>query len=245
MLIQEQVYGLPCGIHDSNYWFVILAAKIRVLVMYSWICLSQVTAGGEGSTRIWNANHLQETSCRELKLPEDSQVPRLVIVTSTGYYRYLVASQLGIIHGWSSHAQIWVSLFKDEGIGNGSVLDSDGRTIIFGTRTGAVFVFVSGPSSLELLATHQLEKTKIYSVHLVASQQQFMACLDNGRMLLMNILDGSESQPRAQFILPEGKQRWPSCVLATQNRFMMGDREGSFHLYSTEKEVGFEILRGR
>ena len=79
-----------------------------------------------------------------------------------------------------------------------------------------------------------------------------MACLDNGRMVLMNLLDGSsrESQPRAQFILPEGKQRWPSCVLATQNRFMMGDREGSFHLYSTEKEVCwlgffFTFLRGR
>lgn len=163
-----------------------------------------------------------------------------MIVTSTGYYRHLVASQLGIIYGWDSNAQIWVSLFQDEGLGNGSVLDSDGRTIIFGTRAGAVFVFASGPSSLELLATHQLEKTKIYSLHLVASQQQeFMACLDNGRLLLMNVLGGSESPPRAQFILPDGKQRWPSCVLATQNRFMMGDREGSFHLYSTEKEVGF------
>jgi hypothetical protein len=170
-----------------------------------------------------------------------------VIVTSTGYYRYLVSSQLGIIYGWNGHTQSWVSLFQDERLGNGSVLDSDGRTIIFGTPTGAVFVFISGPSSLELQATHQLEKSKIYSVHLVASQQQFMACLDNGRMVLMNLLDGSsrESQPRAQFILPEGKQRWPSCVLATQNRFMMGDREGSFHLYSTEKEVcwlGFFLL---
>ena len=162
-----------------------------------------------------------------------------MIVTSTGYYRYLVSSQLGIIYGWNSNAHSWVSLYQDERLGNGSVLDSDGRTIIFGTRTGAVFVFVSGPSSLELQATHQLEKLKIYSLHLVASQQQFMACLDNGRMVLMNILGGnSESQPSAQFILPEGKQRWPSCVLATQNRFMIGDREGSFHLYSTEKEVG-------
>ena len=39
-----------------------------------------------------------------------------------------------------------------------------------------------------------------------------------------------------------------SCVLATQNRFIMGDRE-SFHLYSTEEEVCwlsfFTLLRGR
>nr|CAH0107907.1 unnamed protein product [Daphnia galeata] len=213
----------------TSVWAAVWDSRLQLLV----------TAGGEGSTRIWNANHLQETSCRQLKLPEDSQVPRLVIVTSTGYYRYLVSSQLGIIYGWNGHTQSWVSLFQDDRLGNGSVLDSDGRTIIFGTPTGAVFVFISGPSSLELQATHQLEKSKIYSVHLVASQQQFMACLDNGRMVLMNLLDGSsrESQPRAQFILPEGKQRWPSCVLATQNRFMMGDREGSFHLYSTEKET--------
>ncbi|XP_046645596.1 WD repeat-containing protein 6-like [Daphnia pulicaria] len=223
----------------TSVWAAVWDSRLQLLV----------TAGGEGSTRIWNANHLQETSCRQLQLTEDGQVPRLVIVTSTGYYRHLVASQLGIIYGWDSHAQIWVSLFQDEGLGNGSVLDSDGRTIIFGTRTGAVFVFASGPSSLELLATHQLEKTKIYSLHLVASQQQeFMACLDNGRLLLMNVLGGSESPPRAQFILPDGKQRWPSCVLATQNRFMMGDREGSFHLYSTEKETplqSFSHIHGK
>lgn len=194
-----------------------------------------VTAGGDGSTRIWNVNHLQETTCRQLKLPEEGQVPRLVVVTSTGYYRYLVFSQQGIIYGWNTDTQLWTSLFQDERLGNGSVLDSDGRTVIFGTRTGAVFVFVSGPS-LELLTTHQLEKSKIYSVHLVASGQ-FMACLDNGRLLLLNIFDGNDSEPKTRFILPEGKQRWPSCILATQSRFMMGDREGSLHLYSTKKET--------
>lgn len=68
-----------------------------------------------------------------------------------------------------------------------------------------------------------------------------MACLDNGCMLLLNI-NGNDSEQKTRFILPEGKQRWPSCILATQDRFMMGDREGSLHLYSTEKEV---ILRGR
>ncbi|KAI9558766.1 hypothetical protein GHT06_015555 [Daphnia sinensis] len=194
-----------------------------------------VSAGGDGSTRIWNVNHLQETTCRQLKLPEEGQVPRLVVITSTGYYRYLVFSQQGIIYGWNTDTQLWTSLFQDERLGNGSVLDSDGRTVIFGTRTGAVFVFVSGPS-LDLLTTHQLEKSKIYSVHLVASGQ-FMACLDNGRLLLLNIFDGNDSEPETRFILPEGKQRWPSCILATQSRFMMGDREGSLHLYSTQKET--------
>ncbi len=148
---------------------------------------------------------------------------------------YLVASQLGTLYGWKSDTEDWVTLFQDDRLGSGSVLDTDGQTIIFGTRTGAVFVFVSGSfSSLDLLATHQLEGTKIYSVHLVASRQ-FIACLDNGRMVLMDTLTGNETLPR--FILPEGKQRWPSCVLATQNHFMIGDREGSFHLYSTENEV--------
>lgn len=69
-----------------------------------------------------------------------------------------------------------------------------------------------------------------------------MACLDNGRLLLLNIFDGNDSEPKTRFILPEGKQRWPSCILATQSRFMMGDREGSLHLYSTKKEV---VLWGR
>ena len=240
MPIQVLACGLPNGIADSNYWSVDYRIQF-LLVKLHWSIInfffSQVTAGGEGSTRIWNVNHLHETSCRQLKFPADfDQVPRLVAVTQAGY---LVASQLGALYGWKSASQDWVKLFQDDRLGNGSVLDTDGQTIIFGTRTGAVFLFVSGPSSsLELLATHQLEGSKIYSVHLVASRR-FIACLDNGRMLLMDRLTGNESLPR--FILPEGKQRWPTCVLATQNHFMIGDREGSFHLYSAENEVVFLV----
>ena len=186
---------------------------------------------------MWNASHLQETSCRQLKLPMDNHLPRLVAVTSAGY---LVASQQGVVYVWNIDSTgFWVPLFEDERLGNGSVLDTDGETIIFGTRSGAVFVFVSGPGpSLKLLVTHQLEVSKIYSVHLVASEQ-FVACLDGGRMVLMNLHTGSSL---ARFILPESKQRWPSCILATQNHFLMGDREGSFHLYSTEKEVNIFCL---
>lgn len=148
-----------------------------------------------------------------------------------------MSSQQGIIYAWKTDSQLWVSVFEDERLGSGSVMNSDGRMILFGTRTGTVFVFVCEPGpSLKLVATHQLEGLKIYSVHLVGCEQ-LMACLDGGRVVLINLVGDRQSQPTTGFILPEGKQRWPSCALATHNRFMIGDREGSLHLYSTEKEV--------
>lgn len=163
-----------------------------------------------------------------------SQIPRLVAITTAGYF---FSSQQGIIYGWDTDSQLWVSVFEDERLGSGSVLDSDDHKIIFGTPTGLVFVFLSEPGpSLKLLMTHKVEGVKIYSLHLVASEQM-IACLDNGRMVLMNLIGDGESQPSTRFVLPEGKQRWPSCILATHNRFMIGDREGSLHLYTAEKEV--------
>ena len=148
----------------------------------------------------------------------------------------MVTSQQGTIYGWNSQTQLWMTLFIDERLGNGSVCDSDDQTILFGTRTGAVLVFsTSTESFLELTTTHQLDGLKIYSVHLLGLKR-FIACLDNGRLQLMHLGEGSE--PSFRFILPESKQRWPSCaLLANRDHLLIGDRDGSLHLYTLNSEV--------
>lgn len=173
-----------------------------------------------------------------MKLSDDGHIPRLVVVTASGY---LVTSQQGIIYGWNSQTQLWVSLFSDERLGNGSVCDSDGQTIIFGTRTGAVMVFSSSPGpSLQLTLTHQFDGPKVYSVHLLGPKK-YIACLENGRLLLVNLQH--ESKPSARFTLPESKQRWPSCALLTnREHLMLGDREGSLHFYKLDTEVNERLI---
>ena len=187
----------------------------------------QVTGGGDGATRLWNEHHIHESPIHQLRIDDDHHTPCQVAITSAGY---VAVSRLGTVY-LRQHDR-WCPTYENELLGNGSVADSDGERIIFGTKAGSVFLFTAKHNQLVLYKMHQLEQSKIYSIHLV-DRHQFIACFDHGRLLLMD-LAGS---PSSRYVLPEAKQRWPSCVLATPNHLIIGDREGSLHLYSKQSEV--------
>lgn len=151
----------------------------------------------------------------------------------------MLVTQLGTLFIWQAESEQWLAMYENEFLGSGSVMDNDGERIAFGTRAGSVFLFTTtkDKNQLELEKTHQLEESKIYSVHLLGDRQ-LLACLDQGRLFIINSLP-HDSSSSMKFVLPEGKQRWPSCVLATLHHFLIGDRDGSLHLYSKENRVIF------
>lgn len=200
--------------------------------------LTKVTGGGDGATRIWNASQLEEVPCYRLQLPgDDLQVPRLVVI-ATGF---LTLTHQGAIYGRKPEAEEWIKLFQDDRLSPGSVMDFSGEILVFGTCSGAVFLFSCsvGPS-LELLNIKQLEQSKIYSVLLVGTDD-LLVSFDRGRIELLCLKRRHDPQLSARFVLPEGKQRWPSCALITQAALIVGDRDGSLHLYAREQQVGLLI----
>lgn len=198
-------------------------------VSVSFDCLFQVTGGGDGATRLWNEHHIHESPIHQLRIDDDDHTPCQVAITPAGY---VAVSRLGTLY--LRQQGRWCAMYENELLGSGCVADSDGERLIFGTKAGSVFLFAANGSGLLLEKMHQLERSKIYSVHLVG-RQQFIACFDQGKLLLMDSL--SSGSPSSRYVLPEAKQRWPSCVLATRHHLIIGDRDGSLHLYSKQSEV--------
>ena len=152
---------------------------------------------------------------------------------------YLSVTDQGAIYGWSPNDR-WIRLHQDQRLQNGCVMDVRGETIIFGTRLGAVLVFsmihsAATSVTLEVVDDQQLRQSKIFSIHLIGSNQ-FIVCFADGFMELRNIA-GAFQEATAQFVLPSAKQRWPSCARIINGAILIGDREGSLHLYSPGEQV--------
>ena len=190
----------------------------------------QVTGGGDGSIRLWNIDRLLEASSRQLTFRDASEIPRLIAISEG----YLSITTQGVIHGWREN-ESWVELYRDERLGSGCVMSVKEDTVIFGTKTGTVFIFSTSSLSLKLVDIRQLDQSKIFSIHLMGTNQ-FAVCFADGLMELLDI-DGGCGKPAAQFLLPLAKQRWPSCVYSAKGAILVGDREGSLHLYSLRQKV--------
>lgn len=189
-----------------------------------------MSGGGDGATRIWSGNQLEEITSRPLQLAGIDQIPRLVAIMKG----YVALTQQGVVYGRKPESDEWIKLFQDDRLKGGSVMDSDGRRVIIGTPSGVVFIFsISEELMIQDDVTLQLEGSKIYSALLVGSDQ-FLVSFDQGRMELRKL---SHPETKAFFILPEGKQRWPGCALVTDQAAIIGDREGSLHLYSIGQET--------
>jgi len=191
---------------------------------------SLVTGGGDGSIRLWNIDRLLEASSRQLTFRDASEIPRLIAISEG----YLSITTQGVIHGWREN-ESWVELYRDERLGSGCVMSVKEDTVIFGTKTGTVFIFSTSSLSLKLVDIRQLDQSKIFSIHLMGTNQ-FAVCFADGLMELLDI-DGGCGKPAAQFLLPLAKQRWPSCVYSAKGAILVGDREGSLHLYSLRQKV--------
>ena len=194
-----------------------------------------MSGGGDGATRIWNASRLRDIQSRPLPLAQSDQVPRLVAAVGTGY---LIQTHQGVIFSRKMDSEEWVQLLHDERLLHGSVMDTDGdRTVIFGTRNGTVLILsIDAEMTIEQQKVVQLEESKIFSAHLVGNGQ-FLVCFDRGRLELRDLSPGNHPQPRGHFVLPEAKQRWPGCALVTDQVAIVGDREGSLHLFSIAQQV--------
>lgn len=195
----------------------------------------QVTGGGDGSIRLWNTNRLLEACCRLLPFQNSDEIPRLIGISGG----YLSVTSQGVIYSWSPNER-WIQLYQDQRLQNGCVMDVRGTRIIFGTKLGAVLVFsivhsATSGIALEVVNDKQLLQSKIFSIHLIESNQ-FIVCFSDGLMELRNIADGLQ-EATAQFILPSIKQRWPSCANTIKGVVLIGDREGSLHLYSPHDKV--------
>jgi len=164
-------------------------------------------------------------------LPDDGQqVARLVAILEDR--SYLTLTHQGALYTRNPDSEAWIQLFHDERLSKGSVMDSKGPYVVFGTQKGVLFIFY-GPK-LELLGIHQLEGSKIYSVLLITDGQELLVCFDKGRMELRDLIN---VEIKDHFLLPDGKQRWPECALSTGGALLVGDRDGSLHLYHSNHKV--------
>lgn len=194
-----------------------------------------MTGGGDGSIRL---NHVEGPRCCQLPLPNEKEIPRLVAILKCGF---IALSQLGSLYGCSdeSNFQNWTPLFQDVRLSSGTVMHADDDTLIFGSPTGAVLIFslMPGPN-VKLISQLELEESKIYSIQLIGSDQ-FLACLDQGRMILRNLCGADEEVATYSFVLPSGKQRWPACAIKSNDIIIVGDRDGSLHFYRLNENVSF------
>ena len=193
-----------------------------------------MTGGGDGSIGM---NNVEGPTNYHLPLPNDKDIPRVVVAISKGF---ITLSQLGCIYGCSDelNSPSWTVMFQDVRLRSGTVVHKNGNTIIFGSPSGAVLVFflIPGPA-LKLISQLQLAKSKIYSIHLIGTEE-FIACFDEGKMVVGNYCQyEKEASATYNLILPDGKQRWPACAIKTREALIVGDRDGSLHFFKAGNEV--------
>ncbi|KFD60544.1 hypothetical protein M514_11572 [Trichuris suis] len=119
---------------------------------------------------------------------------------------------------------------------------SDGL-VAFGGLNGAFYLLYNGKLSDCSYATAATKK--IFSLHLVDSNNKFLVCAENGRMLL---LDCSSKKSVVlccpELLLPVGRQRWTSAAIlvplnGSKEKLIVGDRNGSVHFYALENGLNF------
>ena len=180
-------------------------------------------------------NHVEGPANYHLPLPNDKDIPRVVVAISKCF---ITLSQLGCIYGCSDelNSPNWTVMFQDVRLRSGTVVHKNGNTIVFGSPSGAVLVFSYVPT-LKLISQLQLAESKIYSIHLIGTEE-FIACFDEGKMVVGNYCSTEKKKFSSyNLILPDGKQRWPACAIKSREAIIIGDRDGSLHFFKSENEV--------
>ena len=156
----------------------------------------------------------------------DRDTPRLI---TTANDSYILLGHEGIVYTRTDSQ--WVPVLQDDLLKDCWVLDKVGDCVVFGTMSGSLLVlYHSADTRLDKI---KIGYGKVFSIHLLGSGA-YLACLDSGRMQLGQLAEGNNL---TELILPDSKQRWPTCAVLQPDALLVGDREGSLHLYNVTNKV--------
>ncbi|KAG1680284.1 WD repeat-containing protein 6 [Nymphon striatum] len=197
-----------------------------------------ITGGGDGGIDIWNLNKDILKSANDLScLSFQDCVKSHPIVVSRMNQRIITVLENGSVLVYDKIVKCWKTVLSDSLYSSYCVMASspNGIYLAIGTIAGTATIHDLRSDFREIVRFSD-DHGKIFNIAWL-NNVLLITCGCNGMMTVWELTSEEKIKIKYNLTLPKCKQRWFSAAVLFQYNVVIGDRNGSIHIYSTINQV--------